>query len=458
MQYAVVDIETTGGFASGNGITEISIQIHDGTKVLDTFETLINPQSFIPPYIEALTGISNDMVEQAPVFEAVAETIYDLLKDRVFVAHNVNFDFSFVKHHLALAGYDLQCKKLCTVRLSRKIFPGFPSYSLGKLCSNLKINIENRHRAGGDAAATAILLGLLLEADADGHIKQSLYKASKEQALPPNLAKACVDGLPDKPGVYYFKDQKGAVVYIGKAKNIKKRVCSHFTGNNAGPQRQEFLRSIHHVDFEICGTELMAFILEATEIKRLWPSSNRAMKRFEQKYALVSYTDQQGYIRLGIDKYKKQVLSLYSFNSLTDGHQLLRMLIKEHVLCEKLCFIQSKRTACTGHELGTCAGACVGAESAASYNVRVKYALQSLHTLLPSFALIDQGRNEEEQSCLWVEKGQFYGMGYVSHYSDVTDLETLKSALQPYPSNDYILNLILTYAEAHPSKKLSIKF
>ncbi|WP_432709462.1 exonuclease domain-containing protein [Pedobacter sp.] len=458
MQYAVVDIETTGGFASGNGITEISIQIHDGTRVLDTFETLINPQSFIPPYIEALTGISNDMVEQAPVFEEVAETIYNLLKDRIFVAHNVNFDFSFVKHHLALAGYDLQCKKLCTVRLSRKLFPGFPTYSLGKLCNSLKINIENRHRAGGDAAATAELLGLLLKADTDGYIKQSLHKASKEQALPPNLAKSCVDGLPDKPGVYYFKDEKGAVVYIGKAKNIKKRVCSHFTGNNAGPQRQEFLRSIHHVDYEICGTELMAFILEATEIKRLWPSSNRAMKRFEQKYALVSYTDQQGYKRLGIDKYKKQVLSLYSFNSLADGHQLLRMLIKEHILCEKLCFIQSKRTACTGHALGSCTGACIGAESAASYNVRVKYALQSLHTLLPSFALIDQGRNEEEQSCLWVEKGQFYGMGYVSHYSDVNDLETLKSALKPYPSNDYILNLILTYAEAHPSKKLSIKF
>jgi DNA polymerase-3 subunit epsilon len=458
MQFAVVDIETTGGFASGNGITEISIQIHDGNEVIDQFDSLINPESHIPPYIEALTGISNEMVENAPKFEAVADRVYELLQGKIFVAHNVNFDYSFVRHNLALAGYDLQCKKLCTVRLSRKIFPGLVSYSLGKLCAALHINIHNRHRAGGDAAATAILLGLLLKSDSEGHIAQFLNKSSKEQVLPPNLSRSVIDKIPQKPGVYYFKDHKGAVVYIGKAKNLQKRVCSHFSGNNAGPQRQEFLRSIYHIDYEVCGTELMAFILEATEIKRLWPTNNRAMKRFEQKYALISYTDQQGYLRLVIDKYKKLVPSLYSFNSLTDGHQLLRMLIKEHILCEKLCNIQTKRVACTNHELGTCSGACIGAESAAAYNVRVKYAIKQLETLLPSFALIDQGRTMDEQSCLWIEKGQFYGMGYVSQYSDVTDLELLKSALQPYPSNDYILNLILTYAKANPSKKLNIEF
>ena len=458
MHFAVVDIETTGGFASGNGITEISIQIHDGNAVVDQFDSLVNPQAYIPPYIEALTGISNEMVEHAPKFEAIADRVYEMLHDKIFVAHNVNFDYSFVKHNLALAGYDLQCKKLCTVRLSRKIFPGFASYSLGKLCTALNISIHNRHRASGDAIATAVLLGLLLQSDSEGHINQSLNRSSKEQVLPPNLSRGVIDNIPQKPGVYYFKDHKGAVIYIGKAKNLQKRVCSHFSGNNTGPQRQEFLRRIYHIDFEVCGTELMAFILEATEIKRLWPSNNRAMKRFEQKYALVSYTDQQGYIRLVIDKYKKLVPSLYSFNSLADGQQLLRMLIKEHILCEKLCNIQTRRTACTHYELGTCSGACVGAESAAAYNVRVKYAIKQVETLLPSFALIDQGRTEDEQSCLWIEKGQFYGMGYVSQYSDVTDMELLKSALQPYPSNDYILNLILTYAKANPSKKLNIEF
>jgi DNA polymerase-3 subunit epsilon len=456
MLYAVVDIETTGGFASGNRITEISVLVHDGVTVVDKFETLINPLQEIPPYIEALTGISNEMVADAPVFAEVAAELYALLEDKVFVAHNVNFDFSFVRHQLLASGYDLQSKKLCTVRLSRKLLPGHRSYSLGKLCDALNIAIHNRHRAGGDAAATAILLTILLQADTEGTILQSLNKVSKEQNLPPNLPKSEIDKLPLCPGVYYFKDQKGKVIYIGKAKSLKKRVCSHFTGNNTGRQRQNFLKDIFSVDFEPCGTELMAFILEATEIKRLWPENNRALKRYEHKYGLYAFEDQRGYLRLGIDKHKSLAQPLYSFNTLLEGHNLLRVLIKDHLLCEKLCFIQKNRIACTAHESGGCAGACVGKESAAAYNVRVKYAVQELKSMLPSFAMIDKGRTEDEQSCLLVEEGKFYGMGYISQHTDVHRPEELKSALQPYPSNDYILHMILSHAEQFPQKRIAI--
>src|SRR5215217_3489188 len=184
MLYAVVDIETTGGFASGNGITEISILVHNGVEVVSVYDTLINPEQDIPTYIESLTGISNDMVIDAPVFSDVADEIYELLHDKVFVAHNVNFDFSFIKHHLSNCGYELNCKKLCTVRLSRKLLPGHGSYSLGKLCAALNISLHNRHRAGGDAAATAELLTLLLNADMEGIIAQTLSRTSKEQVLP----------------------------------------------------------------------------------------------------------------------------------------------------------------------------------------------------------------------------------------------------------------------------------
>jgi DNA polymerase-3 subunit epsilon len=458
MKYAVVDIETTGGYASGNGITEISIHIHDGDQVVETWETLINPEQYIPSHIEALTGINNEMVASAPTFEAVASKIHELLQDKVFIAHNVNFDYSFIRHHLSLCGFTLNCKKLCTVRLSRKLFPGHPSYSLGKLCTSLGINLENRHRAGGDAAATAILFGMLIKADLENVISGSLDKASKEQALPPHLSKNYIDRLPSNPGVYYFKDQKGKVIYIGKAKNLKKRVLSHFTGNNITKQRQEFLKNIHNIDYEICGTELMAFILEATEIKRLWPENNKALKRFEQKYALYEFEDQNGYIRLGIDKYKKQCPALYTFNSILDGHNLLKMLIKEHNLCEKLCFVQRDRIACTAHQTGTCYGACVREEEPSVYNIRVQDAKDRLAALLPTFAVIDRGRTDDEQSCLWIEKGKFYGMGYLSHYADVNDLDQVKSALQPYPSNDYIINLVRSYAESHPEKKLSLNF
>ncbi|WP_316842508.1 exonuclease domain-containing protein [Pedobacter gandavensis] len=456
MLYAVVDIETTGGHASGNGITEISILVHDGLSVVDSYETLINPGQYIPDHIEALTGISNDMVEKAPMFHEVAEVIYNMLQDKVFVAHNVNFDFSFIKHNLSVAGYDLQCKKLCTVRLSRKILPGHASYSLGKLCAALKISLNNRHRAGGDAAATAELFSLLMQSDSDGIIQASLKISSKEQALPPNLPKSQVDRLPLSPGVYYFKDQKGTVIYIGKAKSLKKRVCSHFTGNNTGKQRQNFLKDIYSVDFEICGTELMAFILEATEIKRLWPENNRALKRYEQKYALYAFEDQKGYLRLGLDTFKKNMPVLYSFNTILEGHHVLKVLIKDQFLCEKLCYIQNKRLACTGHEEGNCSGACVGKESAPAYNVRVKYAIEQLKAMLPSFAILDSGRTEDEQSCILVEQGKLYGMGYISQYSDVKEAAMLKSALQPFPSNDYIMHLILAHTELHPQKRITI--
>ncbi len=456
MLYAVVDIETTGGFASGNGITEISILIHDGETVVDKYETLINPQQFIPQPIEALTGISNEMVENAPLFIQVAANIYALLHDKIFVAHNVNFDFSFIKHQLQNCNYELQCKKLCTVRLSRKILPGHRSYSLGKLCNDLKIKINNRHRAGGDAEATAQLLTLLINADNEGHINNSLGKLSKEHVLPPNLHRSEIDKLPSTPGVYYFKDQKGKVIYVGKAKNLHKRVCTHFTGNNTGKQRQNFLKDIYNIDVEICGTELMAFILEASEIRRLWPENNRALKNFQQKYALYSFEDQNGYLRMGVDKFKKQAMVLYSFGSMLEGYNLLKILIKEHVLCEKLCFVQKNRTACTGYENGTCSGACILKESAAAYNVRVKYAISELKVMLPSFAVIDKGRNEEEKSCLLVENGIFYGMGYISTLSDVKKCSLLKAALQPYQSNNYIVHMISSYVDRFPDKKISI--
>ncbi|RYG36890.1 MAG: DNA polymerase III subunit epsilon, partial [Chitinophagaceae bacterium] len=269
--YAIVDIETTGGYAANNDITEIAIVVHDGERVIERFETLICPARPIPYHIQVLTGITPQMVENAPVFDEVAEKIYDLLKDNVFIAHNVNFDYSFVKHHLHLCGIELNVPKLCTVRLCRKVFPGLASYSLGKLCRHFAIGIENRHRAGGDAAATVTLFEHMLRHNGLEHVQQFLKKGSKEQYLPQFLPKEEIEKLPYTPGVYYFHDQKGKIIYVGKARNIKYRVRSHFSHNGAGKQRQEFMRNIYSITYSTCATELMAFILESVEIKRLWP-------------------------------------------------------------------------------------------------------------------------------------------------------------------------------------------
>jgi DNA polymerase-3 subunit epsilon len=450
--YAIVDIETTGGHANANGITEVAICIHDGKKVTQRYSTLVNPNRDIPIYIQALTGISNEMVSDAPPFEDVAADIYHLLHGKIFVAHNVNFDFSFIRYHLAAAGYDLQCNKLCTVRLGRKILPGMPSYSLGKLCRHLGIENESRHRAAGDAEATAILFSILLQNDTGNHIWEALKQRSKEQVLPSNLPKDDIDLLPHSPGVYYFHNEKGKVIYVGKARNIKKRVCSHFTGNNPGLQRQEFLRNIHHVTYQNCGTELIAFVLEAIEIKRLWPKYNRSLKRFEHAYGLYAFEDQNGYLRLAVDKRRKLTMPLYTCNSLLDGRNLLNKLIEEFELCPKLCFIQTNNEPCMGAKQHVCA--CEGIESTEEYNRRVNLAIDELKEALPTFAIRDEGRKTDEHSCILIEKGQFYGMGYISHYFDADNLEQLKNYLTPYPGNDYIRNMVSNYAVKYPERTM----
>jgi DNA polymerase-3 subunit epsilon len=452
--YAIVDIETTGGYAANNDITEVAIVLHDGEKVVDRFETLIRPSVAIPYYIQVLTGITYQMVENAPVFDDVAPVIHEWLDGKIFVAHNVNFDYSFLKHHLSQAGYDLQSHKLCTVRLARKVFPGLPSYSLGNLCRHFDILNRNRHRAGGDADATIQLFQHLLQHDGATHIKQFIKKGAKEQSLPPNLPKEEIDKLPYTPGVYYFHNQKGKIIYVGKAKNLKYRVSSHFTHNGAGRQRQDFLRNIFSISFQPCATELMAFILESVEIKRLWPEFNYSQKRFTAAYALYMFEDSNGYMRLAIDKKKKNMQPLYTFNWLMEGQRVMRQLVNQFELCPKLCFMQTGNDTCTGVTAGTCRKACMQQEPADAYNRRVHEATGWLDQWLPTFAVVDEGNHTAEQSCILMERGKFYGMGYLPSDIQIMNREDLKTYLVQYPESDYIRGLVYQYAEKNPGKKI----
>jgi DNA polymerase-3 subunit epsilon len=443
--YAIVDIETTGGYASANGITEIAVYVHDGQRIIQHFETLINPQQIIPTYITALTGIDNYMVADAPLFEDIAATLYDLLNDVVFVAHNVNFDYSFVKHHLKAAGFDLNVKKLCTVRLSRKTFPGLASYSLGNLCRSLALPIDNRHRAGGDAKATVKLLEHCIANGAEEHIAQMLKKSSAEQWLPLHLTKADILKLPGGPGVYYFHDVKDTIIYVGKAINIKKRVSSHFTHNDADRKRQNFLRTICKITYKECATELEAIVLESAEIKRLWPKYNYSQKQPAQKFALYMFEDSRGYQRLAIDKKKKNIPPLYCFNLLHEGLVMLKKMTEEFELHEKLCFID--KTPFTETELEFLDPPMV-------YNGKIKKAMAALEEQLPTFAVMDKGIKEEEKLCLLIERGSFWGMGYLPSNTAINSTADLKTYLNPYADNDTIRNSIYSFIEKNPGKRI----
>jgi DNA polymerase-3 subunit epsilon len=447
MNYAIVDIETTGGHAAANGITEISVFVHDGERVIKHFETLINPQQLIPKFITSLTGIDNAMVADAPVFDEIADVLFEILNENIFVAHNVNFDYSFVKHQLKQSGYELTAKKLCTVRLGRKVFPGLPSYSLGNLCRSLKINIENRHRAGGDAKATVKLFEHMLANGAMAHIDLMLKRSSAEHWLPLNLDKQVIDQLPSRPGVYYFHNNKDKIIYVGKAINLKKRVSSHFTHNDPDLKRQNFIRNIYRVSFRQCATELEAIVLESTEIKRLWPRYNKSQKQPQVKFALYSFEDNRGYVRLAIDKKKKHLPHIYNFNLLNEGLVLLKKMVEEFELDARLCFID--KTPFTENENDAL-------EPPGLYNLKIKKALDTLSENLPTFALIDEGIVEDEKLCLLVERGSFWGMGYLPKSFTISSSGELKSMLNPYTDNDYIRNNIYSFAEANPHKRIQL--
>ena len=450
MLYAVVDIETTGSYAMGNGITEIAIVIHDGKDILHCYETLINPHQHIPIFIQSLTGITNEMVLNAPSFTEVAGQIHELLEDKIFVAHNVNFDYSFIKHHLEKAGYNWSARKLCTVRLSRKIIPGMLSYSLGKLCHQIGIPLPNHHRAGGDAKATAALFSLLVEKDQSRVIETMLKGRNKEQYLPPHLPVEQVERLPDTPGVYYFYNAVGKIIYVGKAVNLHKRVKSHFSNNKPTRQKQDFLRDIHSISYKECATELMAHILESAEIRRLWPVHNRSQRGYLARFGLFVYEDQQGYKRFAIEKHKHHFKPVYTFNTIIEGHSRLRELITEFGLCPRLCNLAKTNSCDHNIELGECEGNCTAAPAA--YNEAVDKALNWLEKHLPTFAYVDRGMNDNEQSCILVHKGNFYGMGYIEDEKHLKNLEVLQPLLEPLQDNDFIRNLIYKHAATHPEK------
>jgi DNA polymerase-3 subunit epsilon len=284
-----------------------------------------------------------------------------------------------------------------------------------------------------------------------------LRGGSREQYLPPNLSTGQITALPYTAGVYYFHDQKGKVIYVGKAKNLHQRVCSHFSNNHPGFRRQEFLWNIYSISWKDCGTELMAFLFECIEIRRLWPKYNSSLKRFEQSYGLYAYEDRRGYLRLTIEKKKLQLHTYYSFNGISEGRQILHKLVRRFRLCPKLCFIQKGDDLCEGIRNEYCAGACMQKEEASVYNSRVQEALHSLQGALPSFIIRDAGRNASEESFVLMEKGCFYGMGYLDKDIQIGNVELLKEHLTVYPENDYMRGLVYAFAERWPGKRVGVE-
>lgn len=440
--YAIVDIETTGNHSRYSGITEVAILISDGEKILDQFVSLVNPGVRIPGYITSLTGIAASMLEDAPSFSDIAQKIFEMIDGKIFVAHNVNFDYTFLKNQLSENKIEFNAKKLCTVRLSRQIMPGLASYSLGNLIRALNIPVAKRHRAEDDAIAAAYILHYLIQRDTEGCIENALKRNSKEAVFPPDFCREDFDRLPEKPGVYYFLDHKGKPLYVGKAKNLRNRALNHFSGASNLRDKRRFFNAVRHVDYELCGNELVAFLLESYEIRRLWPAFNKSQKSLDAISGIFVYEDQKGFIRFGIGRSTSQNMAAAVFRTTSEARSFLYDKAIEYDLCPKLCGLQNSSASCLFGITGNCTGTCQFVEDPSVYNLRATRFLDRLSNAAGSYAIIGDGRDTGEMSVIMVENGGYVGFGFVDKNTPINGRDQIRSYIKPYPTNPDIQRIL----------------
>lgn len=445
--YSIIDIETTGLSPRREKITEIAIYVHDGEKIVDEFTTLLNPEIEIPYRIIQLTGINNNMVDESPKFYEVAKKIIEMTENTIFVGHNVNFDYNFIRKEFREFEYDYQRKKICTAKLSRKLLPGRKSYALGKLCNELGISNPHRHRAFGDALATVKLLEILLK------VEKNIQELSL-QGLNTTLDREMIKKLPKEHGVYYFYNADGEIIYIGKSINIHDRVMSHLT-NNASKRAIEMRNEIADIGYELTGNELVALLFESNEIKKHTPKYNRALRRTGYQWGLYQFKDEDGYLRLKIKKNNNEQLPLTSFTSQLSAKSHLFMLVEAFNLCQKLCGLFDTKGACFHFNIKQCNGACIQKESAEIYNARLLQATEPYRFDKQDYLVIDKGRNDGEKSIICVEHGKYKGFGFLNiELNDNISEADLKENVKPFPDHRDIQHILRNYLKRNKVERI----
>jgi len=446
--HCIIDVETTGKGINGNRITEIcAVRLKDG-EVVDKFTSLVNPEQYIPPFITNLTGIDDTMVADAPLFKDIANRIIEITTGAIFVAHNVTFDFNVLRSEFKRLGHSFTRKKLCTVRLSRKLIPKLFSYSLGNLCASIGIPLNNRHRAEGDTDATVILFKKLLALDDDGKvIKSFLNVRSKEATLPPHLPSRIIQELPETAGIYLFKDRAGKVIYVGKAINIKKRVLSHFYDK----KNKEYLlgQETYQIDYEVTGNELCALLLESEYIQQYFPKFNRAQKIPTSTYSIISYENRKGIIQLAVAKTKYRHTATQKVFTRAKAIEQLMELCEIYELCPRFCGLQATFDECSHYSIKSCKGICSDKEDVRDYNLRVREAMTSFDVQNESYLIKENGRTEDETAFIYIDKGVYKGFGFITETEQVNHLDKVQSHLLPKKSTYHTDIILRGYLRKH---------
>lgn len=405
--FAVIDLETTGGNPNSERIIEIGIVLHDGKHKIGEYTTLINPEKEISAFISTFTGITNAMVKNAPKFVEVADTILELLEGKVVVAHNARFDYNFIKSEFRRINIPFTKKNICTVQLSRKIFPQYKSHSLGNICKDLGISVDNRHRAFGDAAATALLLEKLIEHDSKGLLKEHLDDDINKIHLPQKLNPKIIEVLPEEVGVFYLHNEKGDIIYLDKSKNIREHIFTFFSKKPTEKHKQQLHTEIHDISFELTGNELIASLLETAEIKKHSPRYNRPVASAFYKYGLFSETDQNGFQRLLVKMLEEDEHPLLKFSSKFKAEKMMHSILT------------SFRLEPTFKKI----------DNAIQYNKRMQEVLSKFVYPHDNFFIIDVGRGGTERSAIQIEKGEFKGYGFFEP-AYINHPEELKNTIQ----------------------------
>lgn len=454
VMYAIVDIETTGGSARFEKITEIAIYLHDGNRITGEYTSLVNPERNIPYFITSLTGITNEMVEDAPRFYEIAKNIVELTEGRTFVAHNAKFDYSFVRQEFKALGFNFRRSILDTIALSRKLLPGHRSYSLGNICRDMNIDINGRHRAAGDALATVRLFELLLERDREiSSSKPRLMKNAMTSKLHPGLDLAKIDDIPDEPGIYYFYNDKGDLIYIGKSRNLQQRISTHLS-NNSTSRAMEMRDMIADIDWEVTGSELIALLKESSEIKENKPYYNRAQRRTSFNWGIFSFIDDSGYINFRYGQLNIDDSPVSVFTSKDKARTKLNSLVEMYELCQKLSGLYETDGACFHHQVGLCRGACCGRESTVEYNERASKAIEEFVFTRRNFFVVDRGRDEDERCAVKIVNGKFAGYGYFNVNEMGFGLTALHECICPSPDNRDIQVILKQYLRRNRVEKI----
>jgi len=440
--YAILDIETTGGQFNEEGITEIAIYKFDGHEIVDQFISLVNPEIPIQPFVVKLTGINNAMLSSAPKFFEIAKRILEMTNDCVLVAHNADFDYRILRTEFRRLGYDFNVKTLCTVELSKRLLPEQISHSLGKLVLALGIPMADRHRASGDAMATVKLFKLLLDKDLNKEIVKELIKFEVKKGIAPKLMDI-LENLPSKTGVYYIHKEDGSLIFIGKSKNIKKRVNQHFTGITKSAKKIQ--NEVFTVTYEETGSELIALLKEVEEIKIHRPIYNRMSPKSNFSWAIYSEKDANGYLNLKLQKADGRKKEVKSYTSFQEGKDALYRITSHYQLCQKLTGLYETKTHCFQHTINECDGACVGKIPAAEYNERVKAFIEKNLFDNKTLAILDRGRTISERSAILVENGVFRGYAFYDLNYQINTIEILRNIIVPMQSNRDTRNSIQSY-------------